>query len=52
MTEGGIRTGHSDLVLGLAKGLSGDREAHPIKLQALRYLRNVARSGSFPSCSF
>jgi len=40
MTERGFRRllGHSDLVFGLATGLSGDHEAHRMKLQALRYL--------------
>ena len=52
--EKGIRTlvGHPDIVLGLAKSLSGDHQAQPMKVQALRCLRNVARSGLFPSRSF
>ena len=54
ITEKGIRTllGHPDLVLGLAKSLSGDHKAQPMRVQALRCLRNVARSGSFSSYSF
>ena len=52
ITEKGIRTllGLPDLVPGLAKCLSGDHQAQPMRVQALRCLRNVARSGSFPSC--